>query len=535
MLPNSKICCILGLLLLPCLPLFAQDYTLEEVLPLHQVEDTELEGLIYDIYQDDRGFLWFATQAGLYKYDGFQTTLYEHDPNDPASISGDWIGSIDSDAQGNLWIAVFGGGLDKFDPNTERFYHHQHDPDDESSLVNNRVGKVLLDRDGRVWACTQEGLSRLDTTTNTFKNWNSFKDPNLPNLSNDVRSGLYDHSGNLWFNLGNGLGLFHPEQDSFSFFRPPSFRGWIRDYLLEDSGSMLLFGHNCFWRFDLKNRSWEKLDSEANSGIHDMLRIDKDTYLASTQNGLAYYYPSHQKWHPIKLDASFQEIFLSESVALLQDAAGNILIGGNGLIKLSRNQNAIQYYQISTLEGKAAAFSTWGDQNPYYNSFYALRDNRIGIGKQLIFNVEGQTIQNLPEVFPKWELEERFLDICRDHEDNLWRASVSRAGIRIDSLGPTDEGDMRTYLIKDLWLGGIFTGQIDRAHNFWMGTWGGLYKYHLWSGTLKKYTYDPKDPGSLASNAVRTIFVDKDGQLWAGTDGGGLNWVRALLSFLLYL
>ena len=43
--------------------------------------------------QDSQGFMWFGTEGGLNKYDGYTFTVYENDPRDPGSISDNWVQS----------------------------------------------------------------------------------------------------------------------------------------------------------------------------------------------------------------------------------------------------------------------------------------------------------------------------------------------------------------------------------------------------------------------------------------------------------
>jgi hypothetical protein len=54
------------------------------------------------IFQDSRGFLWFGTEDGLNRYDGYTFKTYKPDPDDPASLSGRWINSIVEDQDGFL-------------------------------------------------------------------------------------------------------------------------------------------------------------------------------------------------------------------------------------------------------------------------------------------------------------------------------------------------------------------------------------------------------------------------------------------------
>jgi ligand-binding sensor domain-containing protein len=75
-----------------------------------------LQSEIRIITQDNYGFIWFATNAGLYRYDGYSLKSYRHDPDDPNSLSDDTIRSLYKDRDGILWIGSNFGGLDRLDP-----------------------------------------------------------------------------------------------------------------------------------------------------------------------------------------------------------------------------------------------------------------------------------------------------------------------------------------------------------------------------------------------------------------------------------
>ena len=72
------------------------------------------------ILQDSRGFMWFGTDEGLNKYDGYKFTIFRHDPDNPNSLSHNAARSLFEDKSGNLWIGTTGGGIDKFDLETEQ-------------------------------------------------------------------------------------------------------------------------------------------------------------------------------------------------------------------------------------------------------------------------------------------------------------------------------------------------------------------------------------------------------------------------------
>src|SRR5689334_14821515 len=76
------------------------------------------------ILQDRKGFLWFGTFDGLYKYDGYSFTKYQLDPSDPNSLSQNFIYTIFEDKDGFIWVSSF-EGLCKFERSTEKFIRYK--------------------------------------------------------------------------------------------------------------------------------------------------------------------------------------------------------------------------------------------------------------------------------------------------------------------------------------------------------------------------------------------------------------------------
>ena len=124
------------------------------------------------ILQDRRGFMWFATQDGLDRYDGNTFVVYKHNPNDPGSLSANLIMDLIEDDQGYLWIATYTGGVNKFDPRTERFTRYRHDPSNPNSIGADAVNSIARDSRGYLWFGTEaSGLDKFDPTTGTFTHY----------------------------------------------------------------------------------------------------------------------------------------------------------------------------------------------------------------------------------------------------------------------------------------------------------------------------------------------------------------------------
>jgi GAF domain-containing protein/ligand-binding sensor domain-containing protein len=180
------------------------------------LEDGLSQSSINCIAQDVQGFMWFGTQDGLNRYDGYEFKVYKHDSEDPNSLSDNYVmgckrdqrdvmwiltrdgtlhryepeigrfiryrlaledpfqqmGSefttLHGDARGRLWIGTYGDGLVRYNPEEDGFTYYQHDPDDPTSLSHRVVWKVYEDREGVIWVGTEGGLNRYDEELESF-------------------------------------------------------------------------------------------------------------------------------------------------------------------------------------------------------------------------------------------------------------------------------------------------------------------------------------------------------------------------------
>src|SRR5262245_3081146 len=75
---------------------------------------------VRSILRDHRGFMWFGTDDGLNKYDGYQFTAFKRDPEDPGSLSDNYIRALYEDREHVLWVGT-NLGLNAFDRTTGKF------------------------------------------------------------------------------------------------------------------------------------------------------------------------------------------------------------------------------------------------------------------------------------------------------------------------------------------------------------------------------------------------------------------------------
>src|ERR1700730_11709611 len=124
------------------------------------------------VLQDRKGFMWLGTREGLNKYDGYSFTLYKNDPKNENSISNNYISDMLEDSSGIIWIATWGGGLNKFDERKNRFTSFKHDEKNSNSISSNLVTRLTKDSEGFLWIGTEDGgLNRFDPQTDQFKHY----------------------------------------------------------------------------------------------------------------------------------------------------------------------------------------------------------------------------------------------------------------------------------------------------------------------------------------------------------------------------
>ena len=175
------------------------------------------------VFQDRFGFMWFGTNGGLYKYDGYDVEFFAHDPDDSTSISNPRIESLYEDRNGVLWIGTSGNGFNRYNRATNTFTRYVHDEADPTSISPGMVAAFLEDRSGVFWIGTSRGVVQFDAQAGTFLHYvHPTKDP--PELHESrVKVIMEDQYGRLWFATNelnpNGIFRYDPSSESFAHYK----------------------------------------------------------------------------------------------------------------------------------------------------------------------------------------------------------------------------------------------------------------------------------------------------------------------------
>ena len=536
---------------------------------------------VLSIVQDKFGFMWFATEGGLNRFDGSQFIAYKHNNENPKSIACNtinkllidnegilWIatthegldrynhesddfthfypngkpGDISGPAitdlclshTGNIWVATYFNGLNLLDKKSQKFTHYSYDVNNENTIREDIVLKIHEDRQHFLWiGYRSQGLSVMNTQTGEMKHYlhDSQNPQSLP--SNTILAITQDQYNNIWIGTDNGLCLYNKIEDNF-----------------------IVFTH------DPSNRN--SIISNKIMDIHEMK--DGKIWIGTENGGISILNISFPimdfkkiKFQNLHSGDSKDELSHNSVYSLYQDCYENIWIGtfGGGINFISKYPNAFNTIEYSPYSqgSKSLSYRTpWGlCESP---------DGRIWIG------TDGGGINILnPQVGIEKVLnstnspirDNAILCAYTDHQNRLWFGTYqggafyfgpTRQFVQINHLPSNDvrvifessdhkmligtmeglanineKGELIKILQDSDGLSNNNCSAIaeDANHNFWIGHHGnGITVLDNSFQVLKKYSTQRGNTKSLIDNTVFCILCDKNNNIWVGT-GNGLN------------
>ncbi|HKJ37399.1 MAG TPA: two-component regulator propeller domain-containing protein [Anaerolineales bacterium] len=490
------------------------------------------------ILQDNIGFMWFGTEDGLNRYDGYTFKTFKPDPDNPNSLSDRFINSIVEDSDGFIWIGTRQGGLNRYDPRTEKFSQYRHNDENPSSLSSDFVNALYVDSSDNLWVGTTQGLDLLDRNTGSFTrySYDSFVPDSLSGKSVTV---IYqDNRGRLWIGTSSGgLNQFDTQSKKF-----------------------IPYQHHP-----------EQGDTISDNHVTAIVDAGDSTLWVGTSNGLNHFKPDDGTFQRfLRSNNDFQSITGNRINSLQIDSTGNLWIGTHtGLDRLSKAGGRFIHYRsdpsyvqslsnnsiVSIYEDRGGIlwFGTYGGG---VNKYDRLRDNfsyyrhnpedKNSLSNNLIFPIHvdsegyawigtldglnrftwstGQVIRyQHDENRPNSIASPVLYSIYEDQDGTLWIGT----GYGLDSF------DRKTFNFNhykrdpdnpaSLSANTVFEVFVDRGNNVWVGTVAGLDLLDRETGTFKHYTPQVGNPNSLSGSTVDVIHEDQDGNIWIGTSENGLN------------
>ena len=462
----------------------------------HLTSDDGLsQNRICAILQDRRGFMWFATQDGLNRYDGNTVVVYKSNPDDPNSLSANFIQGLIEDDHGNLWIGTWGGGLNKFDPTTERFTRYRYNPDNPNSISSDAIKSIAQDSRGYLWVGTQEdGLNKFDPATETFTRYRNDSNGQFVGTVNSI---IEDSHRDIWF--AGARGLFHLSPQTGQITRPSATSDrFAADYVHEDkAGNLWMLTYYPVTRLVKYDRQADRF-KEYPFG-KGAAGIPNSTILDDGQNGL---------WVASSLGLYRFDLRTEQFTGRLQhDETDPDSISDNNVSSIYRDRVGVLW--VGTLTGGVNLF------NFQQKQFASYRHHPGSPGSLSPGEVTA---------------------IHQDRDGILWVGFFPRALDRFDRKTGQITHYLPGYGGKNALGEGSNVSNIyrDPQGYLWVGGWGDLDRFDERSGQFKHYQHKPGDPNSLPSDETNLIYEDRGGRLWVGQVGGLSRFDPATETFINY-
>ena len=456
-------------------------------------DDGLSQSFAYAIAQDPQGFIWIGTQEGLNRFDGFDFTVFQHDPEDPTSISDESIRALLVDSDGTLWIGSDAGGLSWFDSARGSFHNFTHVADDKTSIASNKVRVIFEDSSGNLWVGTDgSGLDRFDRDSGQFEHF-PFDASNPQGLAGaHVWSIAETRDGSLWVGTNGGLSRLDPGASTFRNYRhdesdSSSISGNHVRVLHEDSSGTLWIGTNSAGlnRYSKETDSFERF-------LHDP---ERKTSISANRVNTIFEDNAGVLWIGSVGGLNAWDEATESFDRYVHDAANPYSLSHDNVLSIYQDRGNLLW--IGTYDG----VNLWNSEGRIFLHYHHDSSDLSSLSENTVTS------------FTENQEGDLFVGTFGGGLNRLNRATGEFSHMRHD---PDDSSSLSSDRVMAL--------HIDRNGELWVGTHDmGLNRFNANLELIDRYPHIPGDATSLSSNGVTHILERNNGELWIATFGGGLN------------
>lgn len=431
-------------------------------------------------FQDSRGALWFLTKEGLNKYQGQTVENYRFLAGSELSISSNNVTEITEDADGNIWVATQGGGINRYDPTINGFQAQLADPNERNSPFSNTIYSLFADSTGLLWLGYNNSFSSFDPSIGSYRHYTSAY-LGLEEFG-EVLDITEDNKNQIW--LATSTGLLRLVKDDET-----------------DSTTLL---------------EVEKvhLPNHPDSGINRILvTTDNKLWAAHTDLGISIVDLETGSAEFVEHDENSNTSLSSNRVLdIYEDSSGNVWVA---------TYEGLSLYDFSTRTFTRFTVSTAGFPENIIASVYQSREGQYWVGT--VYGLVTGTRGHFP-IFDvtSWGLSSNAVNAFAETRDgSLWVATDN--GLNRLRPDATKFEWYNEYTSPGL-SSSVVMSLLGDGDVLWIGTFdGGLNQINIASGELRVFKHSPTNPRSIGSNGVTSILKTSRGELLVGTFGGGLS------------
>ena len=447
------------------------------------------------IYKDQKGFMWFATESGLNRYDGTDFKIFRHDEKDSTSASNNSfigilelpeakLGMLTSNRELNIYDPV----TEKFDRNYKKYFHKWHLPERE-------IADIKKDAHGNYWFLYSQG----DLYKYNPRNGTVLQVPLNPPATGDsiapaIKAFSKDTKGNTWLIYSNG-------------------------YLEKLDNECHVVFHNSFLQVANKNKTTD---------YSIYIDAQDELWISALDYGVFYYNPYTNSFLHLHEDAAQSHLNTNNITISLQA----IVQAGDGKIWIATDQGGINVVDKNDFSIQYLTHEQENSNSISQNSVVCLYTDNTGI---IWAGTYKQGINFYNKSLDKFPLLKHYItdpgslpydDVNRFAEDakgNLWMGTNGGGLIYLDrkknkfsrfTHNPADPNSLGGDIIVSLF--------VDHEQKLWIGTYmNGMDSYD--GKKFTHYRHNPNVPESISENNVWEIFEDSKQNLWVGTINNGLD------------
>jgi len=523
------------------------------------------------IIQGPQGYMWFGTQYGLNRYDGYEFKLFVHDPRRSSSLAGTFVTALFKDREDTIWVAC-SQVLDRFDATTETFTHYRIDSDDQQS-GDGTVVAISQDRAGFLWLSTGRGLHRMEPKSGSLRHF--YHDASNPySLStNDIKWTGEDRSGQFWVGTAEGLDQFDRESGRVLLHIPLADGVGIRFF--EDRHGQFWITHGSGTGLALFDRASKTVtpvsfytDDPAPSALTGVMGVLEDRagdlWFGSPGGGILKFDREHRRFLRYRFRGGSPATPVgaeNQVIVLAQDSEGDLWAGLHslGINHFSRSTAGFRVYRHEAQDPNSLDVD-------FVNAVYADKSGALWIANDFGLNRIDPASGRRELMTFGLGAKPMVISVIGDAAGIIWAGTFSRGLVRYDPKtrearifqhdprDPTSLSNDEVHKLMfdrsgTLWVatddgldrfdpgtGGFTIYKVDtqgrRSQSYlaiaeapqgvlWLGThYSGLHRLDVSSGHISVFRSKPGDIDGLRDDSVPTVLVDKSGMIWAGTLSG---------------
>lgn len=442
------------------------------------------------------------------------------------------VNDIMQDNQGYIWIATE-FGLNRFNMfRFEQFY-------EIDGLSHNGVDVLFQRRDGTILAGTESGLDY-------FSNGRFQRVPGTQILQNDRISVLFeDYNGGLWVGT-DGNGLYYFSADSFQYFGTSNglSDNIIRSIIQLDGQRIAAATRNGVNIISIDERRviqiYTQADGLSENRTRDILQRDDGSIWIGTRDGITVFEDGAVRYLNVR-----EGLIHPRVNRMIEDGKGGVWVATEGGISHFMHNRFANYTDNNGLSNNIVTalardhennvwFGTYGggvdllvsEKIQHYSVQQGLLSNLatsfaqdlsgaiwVGTYGGGLAQINGSNVRNFTTAHNL--IDNRVYALTMDQQQRLWIGT--RSGVSLMENGRIYPGNQFQNL-PDPKVRNIL---IDRRGDFWIATYGGGIARYRNGQQIELYNTS----NGLPNDIVLNLLEDRDGAIWAATYGGVVRMI----------